>query len=881
MSVSQWPNIILFRLLTLGIFTLSGAAAELKEAQSKFLSGDYAEAIRLAQKESNDGEEDWPLLWCEALWVTGQYDQAQNVVSNALKRFSSSIRLRLAGHKIYRESGNEEKSRQLLEEINELGGSRRWAYRDTANLVALGKAALRLGADPRLVLDNFFEPALKADSGNRDIHLARGEIALDKEDFQLAAKFYSAGLEKFPKDPEMLYGLARAFGDDDRPQMVAKLREALKINERHIPSLLLLADHLIDGEEYEEADEVLAEVFKINPKNADALAYRAVLCHLRNQPDAEKAARLEALKPWPRNPRVDHLIGQKLSAKYRFAEGAKHQRRALELDKDYLRARIHLAEDLLRLGEEKEGWELAEQVHAIDGYDVLAYNLVTLKETLDQFTMVTNEWFSVRMSKHEAAVYGHRVLDLLSRAKKKLCEKYGFELPRPVVIEIFPQQKDFAVRTFGMPGGEGFLGVCFGNVITVNSTAAQSSKPSNWEAVLWHEFCHVITLQLTRNKMPRWLSEGISVYEEKQSDPTWGQRMDPKYREIILSGKYKPIRELSAAFLNPEDSFHLQFAYYESSLVVEFIVGRYGLAALRNVLKDLGEGININTALEARTEAMNSLEKEFKEYAKKLAEALGPGLNWEKPKAGLLSLADDKWEALHPTNFWLMREKAQKLVEDKNWKEAAARLEPLLEMYPEQTGSESLYAPLAAAYRNLGQTNQERRILEQWTRFDGEALDAFARLMELAEKGEQWPVVQKYSQRFLAVNPLVSQPHRFFARASEKLGKETEAIQSYRSVLLLDPVDPSEVHYSLAKLLHRRGDPAAKREILSALENAPRFRDGYDLLLEIENAPRKQTSDAPAKPADPAAVVPLPVPAGSPAIQGTNAPATPSKRFNF
>ena len=127
-----------------------------------------------------------------------------------------------------------------------------------------------------------------------------------------------------------------------------------------------------------------------------------------------------------------------------------------------------------------------------------------------------------------------RVLELLQQARETLCEKYDVKLEQPIVIEIFPQQKDFAVRTFGMPGVAGFLGVCFGRVITANSPASQGENPANWEAVLWHEFCHVVTLHKTHNKMPRWLSEGISVYEERQADPTWGQSMTPQYREIIL-----------------------------------------------------------------------------------------------------------------------------------------------------------------------------------------------------------------------------------------------------------------------------------------------------------------------------------------------------------
>ena len=59
-------------------------------------------------------------------------------------------------------------------------------------------------------------------------------------------------------------------------------------------------------------------------------------------------------------------------------------------------------------------------------------------------------------------------------------------------------------------------------MITANSPASQGEHPANWEAVLWHEFCHVVTLSKTHNKMPRWLSEGISVYEEAQEDASWG-----------------------------------------------------------------------------------------------------------------------------------------------------------------------------------------------------------------------------------------------------------------------------------------------------------------------------------------------------------------------
>ncbi len=101
--------------------------------------------------------------------------------------------------------------------------------------------------------------------------------------------------------------------------------------------------------------------------------------------------------------------------------------------------------------------------------------------------------------------------------------------------------------------------------------------------------------------MPRWLSEGISVYEEERADPAWATAMNPKFRAMILGPELTPLSQLSAAFLNAKTSLHLQFAYYESALAVEFLVERAGLPALKGVLDDLGAGVPINEALPRRT----------------------------------------------------------------------------------------------------------------------------------------------------------------------------------------------------------------------------------------------------------------------------------------
>lgn len=822
---------ILFTWLGLG----RGVAADVQEARSLFLKGQYAECIRVTEKAIADQEpsEDWRIYLAQSFFATGRYTNAYSVITTNLENFPWSVRLRLLGRDVCRQNGKPEEGETLLKEVNNLGLYRMWAYQDVPNLVTMGQAALLLNYDPKRVLTQFFDRASKKDVNQREPYLASGELALDKGDFDLAAKTFGNGLKKFPEDADLHFGLARAYAGSDRRQMLTALELALEYNTNHVPSFLLLADHLIDGEDYAAADKALTQALAVNPWHPQAWAYRAVLAHLRNDAGGELNARTSGLKFWKGNPEVDHLIGLKLSQKYRFAEGAASQQRALEVDPKFLPARIQLAQDLLRLGREDEGWKLAESVHADDAYDVNAYNLTTLQDNMAKFTTLTNRDFILRMATNEAAVYGEAALALLRRAKDKLCAKYGMDLTQPTTVEIFPNPKDFGVRTFGMPGNPGYLGVCFGHVITANSPASQSGHPANWQAVLWHEFCHVVTLQMTKNKMPRWLSEGISVYEEKQENPTWGQDMNPRYREMMLGKDFTPLGQLSAAFLAPKSEMHLQFAYYESSLAAEFLIGRFGLESLKKILADLGEGTEINAAITKHTAPLETLEKDFLAFARERAETLAPGLDFEKPGNETVAKIQEELPTGSLKNFHLLHRQAKKFLDEKKWQEAIAPLEKLIELYPGHTSPGNAYEQLAQAQRGLNNTNAERATLSQLAQRSADAVDAYARLTELGTLAQDWPVVAKNAERSLAVNPLLAAPYRALAQASEALGKTNEAIRAGQTLLLLDPPDPAGAHFQLARLLHQTGDAGAKRHLLQALEEAPRFRAAHKLLLEM------------------------------------------------
>jgi len=854
-------------------FALSGLAlaslargTPADDIQHELLTGQDVAAVDQAGTEVRlaPTDEDLQVLWVRALLTEGRYPEADKAAASALIWLPDSIRVRWIARESSLDNGEPEAAAKLANEIREYVASRPYLYRDPPNLVTFGRVALLLGADPKDVMDKVLTLAEQGNPALREVYLAKGELALEKHDFDLAAKAYQAGLKQFPDDPDFHCGLAQAYASGDRTAMLAEAHAALKIDPRHVPSLLLLVDQAVDSEDYAGADALITEALAVNPWQPEAWAYRAVLSHLRNQPEAERVQRGNGLKFWPHNPQVDWLIGKKLAEKYRFAEAAAAERQALAFNPRYLPAKTELANDLLRLGQETEGWQLVEEVRAKDDYDVEAYNLSALHDTMAKYATLTNDDFVVRMTTPEAAVYGVKVLDLLSRARRVLTQKYGVELARPTYVEIFGDQKDFAVRTFGMPDIGGFLGVCFGRVVTANGPAANAAQPANWETVLWHEFCHVVTLQLTQNKMPRWLSEGISVYEESQADPSWGMHMNARYRELILNGELTPVGNLSAAFLTPRSPEYLQFAYFQSSLVVDYIISHYGVESLKAILRDLGDGREINSAIAAHTVALPKLEADFAAYARARADQLAPRLDWTRPDAVLLAPGEESqlgdWARRHPDNYWALRSQARDLLAAKRWAEAEVLLTHFLALFPTQIGADSAYGQLAAAQRAERASEAERATLAKWVALDDEAADACLRLMELTEAARDWPAVKQYAERFMAINPLVPPPYRYLAEAAPQLGDPATAIAANRTLLRLGAPNPAEVHFQLARLLHPADEVGARRQVLEALEDAPRYRQALALLQAIDRSPAAAAATAPPSFPSPAAVSTLPVP---------------------
>lgn len=811
----------------------------LEPVRQLLLAGEYDLCVRVGHLARDRGlrSVEWRLIHLDALQALGQLREALDESAAMLAAYPNDLRLLIRRHDLARALGLKAEAQSALQQINTAARAHPAAERNAEDWTVLGRAALAAGADAQKVISQYFQVAQKKDAKAESPWLAEGRLALEKNDAGRAAAAFRAGLKNHGETAALRHGLATALMNSDRAAAAENIARALEINPAHEGALLLRAELHIGAEKFLDAEADIQRVLDFNEGSPLAWALRAAIAAITTA-DAEKveAARVAGLKRWPRNPEVDHHLGRVVSRAYRFAESAARQRQALAFDPDYLPAKLQLCNDLLRLGEEEEAFQLAAAIRAADGYNVQAHNLGTLEKQIAHYSEERTPHFTVKMPAREQPIYGGRAVELLEEAHAHLCRRYQLDLPRATLVEFFPSQQDFAIRTFGNLGGQGILGACFGSVVTMNSPGSLGHGRNNWESTLWHEFCHVVTLTATKNRMPRWLSEGISVYEESRRDPAWGMKMTADYRQMILDGEATPVSQLSQAFLNAKSGDHLMFAYYQAGEVVAWLVEKHGHDALLAIMRDLAEGARVNDAISRHAAPIEQFEIAFAERLQALAGQFGRDADWSEPAPEDLNPADPESFAgfikKNPRNLSALRRLLSLQMQHQDWDAALRTADKLTALLPDDTGEGGAWQAKARIHREKKQAAEETAALRHLAERNSGALTVFLRLIELETEAQNWPLVIEHARRALALNPFLRTPNEALAQAAAATGDNAQALAATRRLLRLDPPNPAQLHHRLAVLLLPDDPAAARRHLLDALALAPRFRAAHELLLD-------------------------------------------------
>ncbi len=425
--------------------------------------------------------------------------------------------------------------------------------------------------------------ATKANSRNAEAFVVWGDLLAEKYNEPESIASYQDALKIDPNMPEANLGIAKGLELTDPEKSQKALDLVVSVNKNYPEAAFMQANQFIDSEEYDKAESAISRALEINPQSSEAFSLLASINYLRGNKDESDKYVKKVLETNPGYSDVFYTLAESCVSVRLYKEAVGFAREAIRINPKDWQSMSLLGVNLMRIGQEQEGKAMLEEAFEGDPFNVWTMNTLTLLDSFNKFDHFASPHFQIMLSKKESAPLLPYVEELLEKAYKTLTVKYGFTPPAPISFEMYPDHPDFAVRTLGMPG-LGALGVTFGTMFVMDSPSARPPDTFNWGSTLWHEFTHVITLEMTDHKIPRWFSEGISVSEERQGFPGWGDDLKLPYLAAIKAGKFLPVAELNDGFIRPKYPDQVLVSYYQASIVVDYIEEKFGFPAIRKML---------------------------------------------------------------------------------------------------------------------------------------------------------------------------------------------------------------------------------------------------------------------------------------------------------
>jgi tetratricopeptide (TPR) repeat protein len=651
-----------------------------------------------------------------------------------------------------------------------------------------------------------------------------GELFVTTHQDDEAVKLFQEALTIDAEYAPALLGLAGVAAGRFEDRARGWIEQALAVDDDQVRAHLLLARMSLETGDLEAADESLDRATRIaDAQDLPALeiyALKASADLLRGVTDSEWTA--AALAQHSGFGGIYAVPAHFYIITRRYREAIELLFEAVRIEPDLWSAHAELGVNLLRVNRVAEAQAHLATAYRGDPFSRPVVNTLRLLDDFDNFPDIVKrpglqddiagEGMILRLHRDEADVLEPYVTDLVNDSIRTFAERYQFELAEPVVVEFYPNHDDFAVRTSGLPG-IGLLGVTFGYLVAMDSPSGRDDNDFHWGTTLWHEMAHVFTLETTNHLVPRWFSEGISVYEEWTTGPLTGRHIPLNVLQAMSEDKFLGISELDSGFIRPTYENQVIVSYMQAGLICQFIGERWGQDALVAMLAAYTDGADTPGAIDA---ALGLSPEDF-------------DAAFDDHISGEFGWMLDNFE-----NWQGRLRSAYESADRSDWAGALSAANQAIELVPDYVGDGNAYLLIAKAHDELDDANAALAALEMYAALGGHDVGALRSLASrLDEQGRRSDAIAVLEDA-LGVVPLDIDVHEDLGDFLLAESRNEEALREFQAVLALDPIDQAGAHYRLATAYRELDDAAKTREhLLYALEIAPHYREAQQLLLEI------------------------------------------------
>lgn len=234
-----------------------------------------------------------------------------------------------------------------------------------------------------------------------------------------------------------------------------------------------------------------------------------------------------------------------------------------------------------------------------------------LQQTHDvtrHFKRYESEHFVILLHEESDGILAEPALAALEQAHEEVGRALGYWPRGKARIEIAPDAASFtAITTFTRRDIEetGAIGLCKFNKVMIISPRVMAHG-YRWLDSLVHEYIHLAIVNLTRNKAPIWLHEGVArYYETVWRNPIQGPKPDyltPANETLLANAverqEFVSFKDMEPSLIRLDTAEQVQLAYAEVASAVDYIRQVKGPSGIREVLS-LIESLSTAEAIEA------------------------------------------------------------------------------------------------------------------------------------------------------------------------------------------------------------------------------------------------------------------------------------------
>ena len=218
-----------------------------------------------------------------------------------------------------------------------------------------------------------------------------------------------------------------------------------------------------------------------------------------------------------------------------------------------------------------------------------------IENSIKNFNTKEGKHFIIRYTEPDSK-YVDLIINTAEKHYYDIIKDLGYT-PKGKSTIIVYNNPDEMNKDFSLAKGENAMGIYLNGVISIESPSLWISpgqdvtKVFQYEGPVVHEFTHLVVDDIANGNYPIWFTEGIALLEEYRQDGyEWG-------KDLNYNGAPYTYEQLKNDF----NSLDEMLAYKRAFQVTKAISDKYGMETIREMLRDLGSGMSIESSFYKET----------------------------------------------------------------------------------------------------------------------------------------------------------------------------------------------------------------------------------------------------------------------------------------